>query len=429
VHGEGLPDRLRAAMLHGDPSYLAPEQMKGSSVDARSDLFSTALLLYEAVSGKPARGRRGVPKLVDQLVAGQLRPPGIFPTLDALVMNGLDASPAKRYQSAKEFADALAAWLKARPGSPRAALAALVAEVTGKPAPAIKRPAARPATAPPRPVAPLQAMRSVIVSPWSPTPKRSPRPTPIAPSAAPLEPAPELVPPLEPAPELVPPLEPAPDLVPPAPVEPPVTVEPATVAPEVPLPAGPTPSEPPPPVTPPAPAPPPLPLIELPEPVGRLDGKTMLEPPGVRPFAKTIIEPPLFAEPPAPPPERAYATTIPEPPLFADPPALPAGESSPAPAPLHRVESLSLEPPGRSEATSAISLDWLQSLSTGATEAPAEAPASPEQPAEPAAPVPERAQPSAPVAEPAGPAASAFSDEEDQTRLLPDPGLGDKPSR
>jgi eukaryotic-like serine/threonine-protein kinase len=44
----------RPGLLMGTPRYMAPEQVLGHEVDARADLFSTAAILYEAVSGRPA---------------------------------------------------------------------------------------------------------------------------------------------------------------------------------------------------------------------------------------------------------------------------------------------------------------------------------------------------------------------------------------
>jgi serine/threonine protein kinase len=51
---EARTELTRPGLLVGTPRYMAPEQVLGRTVDARTDLFSTAAVLYEAVAGRPA---------------------------------------------------------------------------------------------------------------------------------------------------------------------------------------------------------------------------------------------------------------------------------------------------------------------------------------------------------------------------------------
>ena len=51
---EAGTDLTRPGLIVGTPRYMAPEQVLGGDVDARTDLFSTAAILYEAVAGRPA---------------------------------------------------------------------------------------------------------------------------------------------------------------------------------------------------------------------------------------------------------------------------------------------------------------------------------------------------------------------------------------
>lgn len=99
----------RTGRVLGTPDYMAPEQISGSKCDARSDLFSAAIVFFEFLSGVhpfraafiPTRIAQGPPELLTD-VAPQL--PG---TLGVLFMNALDREPDARFQTGEEFAAAL----------------------------------------------------------------------------------------------------------------------------------------------------------------------------------------------------------------------------------------------------------------------------------------------------------------------------------
>jgi serine/threonine-protein kinase len=92
----------------GTAQYLSPEQAKGETVDNRSDLYSTACLLYELLTGRPPFVGDSPVSLAYQHVGEQPQPPGTLvpglpPDLDRVVMRGLAKDRTTRYQSAEDF--------------------------------------------------------------------------------------------------------------------------------------------------------------------------------------------------------------------------------------------------------------------------------------------------------------------------------------
>lgn len=95
----------------GTPAYMAPEQVLGTSVDARSDLYSAGVVLFEMLTGRrPFEGSTS--SIMHQIVSTRPPPPSEFaekvsPCLDTILAKALAKEPGDRYQAAADFAGAL----------------------------------------------------------------------------------------------------------------------------------------------------------------------------------------------------------------------------------------------------------------------------------------------------------------------------------
>jgi serine/threonine-protein kinase len=101
-----------AGQAIGTASYMSPEQARGESVDARSDLFSLGLVLYEMVTGHRAIEGQTMALLFDALLnrpAPSVRAcvPGASPELDRIVSRLLAKTRTDRYQSATHVLEEL----------------------------------------------------------------------------------------------------------------------------------------------------------------------------------------------------------------------------------------------------------------------------------------------------------------------------------
>jgi serine/threonine protein kinase len=100
----------------GTPQYMAPEQASGSDVDGRSDLYSLGIILYEMLVAEVPFNDPSTPAiLVKHLTEAPVRPSlrrtdiEVHRGLEDIAVRCLEKDPAKRYQSAEEMAQAMAA--------------------------------------------------------------------------------------------------------------------------------------------------------------------------------------------------------------------------------------------------------------------------------------------------------------------------------
>jgi len=92
----------------GTPDYIAPEQVKGKRGDARTDLYSMGVILYEMLTGKlPFTGPSPLAAMNDRLLNHPVPPsvadPSVAPQLQEIIYRALERDPRNRYASAQEF--------------------------------------------------------------------------------------------------------------------------------------------------------------------------------------------------------------------------------------------------------------------------------------------------------------------------------------
>jgi serine/threonine protein kinase len=105
-----------AGISRTKPVYLAPEQVSGGPLDARADLFSLGVVLWEMLTGRPLFPPTSPREAAARVLKADLPRPSsieseVPPELDALVMRLLERAPGKRLQSAMDLAQRLGAML------------------------------------------------------------------------------------------------------------------------------------------------------------------------------------------------------------------------------------------------------------------------------------------------------------------------------
>jgi eukaryotic-like serine/threonine-protein kinase len=93
----------------GTPAYMSPEQAEGKSLDARSDIFSFGLVLYEMLSGRRAFTGDSAASIMTAIVHEEPKPLDTTLALESILARCLRKSPADRFQSVTQVRDGLLA--------------------------------------------------------------------------------------------------------------------------------------------------------------------------------------------------------------------------------------------------------------------------------------------------------------------------------
>ena len=111
----------------GTFGYMSPEQVRGATVDRRSDIFSLGVILYELLTGRRAFARETAPETMTAILREDVpdlhaSAPQVWPHLEHVLRRCLDKDPSRRFQSTQDLAFALATTGAASTSSGTAAL-------------------------------------------------------------------------------------------------------------------------------------------------------------------------------------------------------------------------------------------------------------------------------------------------------------------
>jgi eukaryotic-like serine/threonine-protein kinase len=100
--------QTEAGFIVGTPLYLSPEQLEGQEVDARADIYSTGVVLYEIFTGElPFNGQSAVEIMMKHLRDPAPPPrshwPEIPPKLEAIILRCLEKNPEARYRTVEDL--------------------------------------------------------------------------------------------------------------------------------------------------------------------------------------------------------------------------------------------------------------------------------------------------------------------------------------
>jgi CheY-like chemotaxis protein len=106
----------QAGTVLGTPTYMAPEQARGSGIDQRSDLYSVAAVMYEALTGSAPFAGDNYNALLFAIQQGKPSPlaelrPDLDPDLIEVVERAMATDAAARFQTGEDMAEALTPWL------------------------------------------------------------------------------------------------------------------------------------------------------------------------------------------------------------------------------------------------------------------------------------------------------------------------------
>ena len=102
----------KTGILVGTPTYMAPEQVRGKTVDSKTDIYSLGIIMYEMFTGQAPYKGEGSLAIMYQHVEGNAKSPrdlnpDIPYALECAIKKAMAVNPAERYADFKELRDQL----------------------------------------------------------------------------------------------------------------------------------------------------------------------------------------------------------------------------------------------------------------------------------------------------------------------------------
>jgi len=126
AQGSGQTVLTKSGFLLGTPHYMSPEQIREpKDAGARADVYSAGVVLYEMLTGQLPFNSRSLPKLIDAIYRGEKPAPGqvrpeIDKELEAIVLKAMQPKMENRFETAREFYEALEEYVARQPMRPTA---------------------------------------------------------------------------------------------------------------------------------------------------------------------------------------------------------------------------------------------------------------------------------------------------------------------